>query len=148
MPMPRAPSARQSNGMSPATATPSPVRVYLAEDSAPVRSRIAGLLSATTRIVGEGATPQGCIDGILQTRPDVVVLDVQLEGGQGLEVLRVVRAAVPSVAFVVFSNNSHPAYRKRYLAAGASLFLDKSTEFDQLAAAVVSAPQAAIPISH
>lgn len=143
-----APAARQSSGMSAVIATPSPVRVFLAEDSVPVRARIAGMLSATTSIVGEGATPQGCIEGILQTRPDVVVLDVQLEGGQGLEVLRAVRAAVPRVAFIVFSNNSHPAYRKRYLAAGASLFLDKSTEFDQLAAAVVSAPQAAVSRSH
>jgi two-component system response regulator DesR len=131
-----------------AAATSSPLKVFLADDSVPVRARIAGLLPAAASVVGEGATPQGCIEGILQTRPDVVVLDVQLEGGQGLEVLRAVRAAVPRVAFVVFSNNSHPAYRKRYLAAGAHQFLDKSTEFDQLAAAVVSAPLAAVPHSH
>jgi two-component system response regulator DesR len=68
------------------------------------------------------------------------VLDVQLVGGQGLEVLQAVRAADPRVAFVVFSNNSQPGYRKRYLAAGATRFLDKSTEFDQLAAAVDCAP--------
>jgi DNA-binding NarL/FixJ family response regulator len=40
---------------------------------------------------------------------------------------------------VVFSNNSNPAYRKRYHGAGAARFLDKSTEFDQLAAAVTAA---------
>ena len=68
------------------------------------------------RVVGEAETPQACIAGILSTRPDVVVLDVQLEGGQGLEVLRAVRCAAPQVAFVVFSNNAGPAYRKRYLA--------------------------------
>lgn len=146
--MSRAPAARQSSGMPAATATPSPVRVFLAEDSVPVRARIAGMLSATTSIVGEGATPRGCIEGILQTQPDVVVLDVQLEGGQGLEVLKAVRAAVPRVAFVVFSNNSHITYRKRYLEAGASLFLDKSTEFDRLAAAVASAPHTASTPSH
>jgi len=84
--------------------------------------------------------PKGCIAGILAEHPDVVVLDVQLEGGQGLDVLRTVRAADPRIAFVVFSNNSQAAYRKRYLAAGAALFLDKSTEFDQLAAAVDAAP--------
>jgi two-component system response regulator DesR len=134
--------------MSAAIVMSPPVRVFLAEDSGPVRARIAGMLPATASIVGESATPRGCIEGILQTRPDVVVLDVQLDGGQGLEVLRAVRAAVPRVAFVVFSNNSHPAYRKRYLAAGAHLFLDKSTEFDQLAAAVVSAPLAGASPSH
>lgn len=146
--MPPASPVRQSSGMSAVIATPSPLKVFLAEDSVPVRARIAGMLSATTSIVGEGTTPQACIEGILQTRPDVVVLDVQLDGGQGLDVLRAVRAAVPHVVFVVFSNNSHPAYRKRYLAAGASLFLDKSTEFDQLAAAVASAPRTAVFPTH
>ena len=114
-------------------------RVFLADDSAPIRARVAGLLSPHATIVGEGETPSGCIASILATRPDVVVLDVQLEGGQGLEVLRAVRAADPRIAFVVFSNNSQPAYRKRYLAAGASRFLDKSTESHDLAAAVATA---------
>jgi DNA-binding NarL/FixJ family response regulator len=115
-----------------------PPKVFLADDSAAIRQRVAGLLG-TTLIVGEGETPRRCIEGILQTRPDVVVLDVQLEGGTGLEVLRAVRRADPAVAFVVLSNNSAPAYRKRYLAEGASRFLDKSTEFSALAQAVADA---------
>jgi two-component system response regulator DesR len=116
--------------------------VYLADDSAPIRSRVAAMLGACAmNIVGEGETPQACIDGILATQPDVVVLDVQLEGGQGLEVLRAVHPVAPQIAFVVFSNNSGPAYRKRYLAAGAVGFLDKTAEFDQLAQAVRGAPQ-------
>lgn len=113
-------------------------KVFLADDSAAIRQRVAGLLGPTL-IVGEGETPRRCIEGILQTRPDVVVLDVQLEGGTGLEVLQAVRRADPSVAFVVLSNNSAPAYRKRYLAEGASRFLDKSTEFGALAQAVADA---------
>jgi DNA-binding NarL/FixJ family response regulator len=119
----------------------STLKVFLADDSGPIRARVAGMLVPKVTVVGEGATPQSCIDGILATHPDVVVVDVQLEGGQGLEVIRAVRAADPGIAFVVFSNNSGPAYRKRYLGAGATRFLDKSTEFDQLAAAVQAAPQ-------
>jgi two-component system response regulator DesR len=117
------------------------LKVFLADDSGPIRARVAGMLSPAATIVGEAVTPKACIDGILATHPDVVVLDVQLEGGQGLEVLSAVRSADPSIAFVVFSNNSGPAYRKRYLGAGAARFLDKSTEFDQLPAAVQAAPQ-------
>lgn len=120
--------------------SPSNLKVFLADDSGPIRARVAGMLIPRVTVVGEGATPQSCIDGILATHPDVVVLDVQLEGGQGIEVLRAVRSADPSIAFVVFSNNSGPAYRKRYLGAGAAQFLDKSTEFDQLVAAVQAAP--------
>ena len=90
-------------------------------------------------VVGEAQTPQASIDGILGVQPDVVVLDVQLEGGSGLQVLRAVRDAAPGIAFVVFSNNAGPAYRKRYLGEGAERFLDKTSEFEQLVPAVANA---------
>jgi DNA-binding NarL/FixJ family response regulator len=116
------------------------IKVFLADDSLQIRQRINALLGAAEMtVVGEGATPESCITGILEAHPDVVVLDHQLEGGTGLQVLKAVRSSHPEVAFVVFSNNSAPAYRKRYLTEGATSFLDKSTEFDQLAQAVASA---------
>ena len=118
----------------------SPLKVFLADDSLQIRQRVMAMLHAIpAEVVGEGATPEACIAGILGLQPDVVVLDHQLEGGTGLDVLRAVRAADADVAFVVFSNNSGPAYRRRYLLEGARSFLDKSTEFDQLAQAVASA---------
>ena len=119
-----------------------PVRVFLADDSAMIRHRVEAMLNADSMsVVGQAETPQGSIDGILAAHPDVVVLDIQLEGGSGLEVLRAVRKAEPGIAFVVFSNASGAAYRKRYLGEGACRFLDKSAEFDQLVPAVRNASQ-------
>ena len=119
-----------------------PVRVFLADDSVLIRSRVAAMLGASgMTVVGEAETPQESIDSILATAPEVVVLDVQLDGGSGLQVLRAVPQAAPQIAFVVFSNNAGPAYRKRYLREGAARFLDKSTESDQLAQAVARASQ-------
>jgi two-component system response regulator DesR len=121
------------------------LKVFLADDSLQIRERVSALLvKAHMDVVGEAATPGSCISGILGSHPDVVVLDHQLEGGTGLEVLKAVRGANPQVAFVVFSNNSAPAYRKRYLSEGAACFLDKSTEFDQLAGAVADAGRRAV----
>lgn len=115
-------------------------RVFLADDSGLIRSRVANLLGEhDMEVVGEAATPQGCIEGILACRPQVVVLDVQLEGGTGLQVLKAVREAAPGIAFVVFSNNAAPAYRKRYLGEGATSFLDKSSDFEQLPDAIADA---------
>lgn len=120
--------------------TDNSLRVFLADDSAAIRERVARLLSARSiAVVGEAETPQASIEGILAAHPDVVVLDCQLEGGTGLQVLRAVRRAEPGIAFVVFSNNSAPPYRKRYLGEGACCFLDKSSEFDRLAVAVAQA---------
>lgn len=117
-----------------------PIKVFIADDSVLIRDRVAAMFEARAMsIAGWAATPQGAIDGILAASPDVVVLDVQLEGGSGLEVLRAIHLAAPNVAFVVFSSNSSPAYRKRYATEGAEAFLDKSTEFDQLVDVVIKA---------
>jgi two-component system response regulator DesR len=121
-----------------------PIKVFLADDSDLICDRVAALLDAAgMSVVGRGQTPQACFEGILASHPDVVVLDVQLVGGSGLEVMQTVRPAAPDVAFVIFSNNSAPAYRRRYLAQGALQFIDKSTEFGQLAPAVARAAERA-----
>jgi DNA-binding NarL/FixJ family response regulator len=120
-------------------------RVFLADDSLAIRERVADLLGRWAMdVVGQDGTPQGSIDAILAACPDVVVLDVQLEGGTGLQVLRAVRRSRPGIEFVVFSNNAGAQYRKRYLGEGARRFLDKSSEFDQLAGAVAEASAHAI----
>jgi DNA-binding NarL/FixJ family response regulator len=122
-----------------------PVKVFLADDSPLVRGRVAAMLGDVgMNVVGQAETPQSSIHGILTSRPDVVVLDVQLEGGSGLQVLRAVREVAPSIGFVVFSNNAGCAYRKRYLDEGADRFLDKTTEFDQLVLAVADASRHAL----
>jgi two-component system response regulator DesR len=115
-------------------------RVFLADDSLAIRERVAGLLATRAfDVVGQAGTPQACIDGIATVRPDVVVLDVQLEGGTGLEVLRTIRRSHPAIAFVVLSNSASAPYRKRYLGEGALRFLDKSCEFELLGDAVAAA---------
>jgi DNA-binding NarL/FixJ family response regulator len=123
-------------------------RVFLAEDSALIRTRIEAMFEGSgICLVGQAATPAACIEAILAARPDVVVLDVQLEGGAGLDVLNAVHPVAPEVRFIVFSNNSGPAWRKRYMAAGAEQFLDKSTEFRQLTQAVAGQGAAAGDLS-
>ncbi len=140
--MAQVPLHGDSRGMS--TQAVSAIKVFVAEDSELIRSRVCNLLvSEGMTIVGEATNPEDAINRILSALPDVVVLDVQLEGGTGLQVLRAVRSVAPAVSFVVFSNNAGPAYRKRYLADGASCFLDKSAEFNLLGQAVTHASQQA-----
>lgn len=119
------------------TASRDPVKVFLADDSVLIRERVAALLSARAMdIVGQAGSTQDSIDGILAAHPDVVVLDVQLDGGSGLQVLRAVHRVEPEIGFVVFSIHAGAAYRRHYLDAGAQRFLDKAEDIEQLAAAV------------
>ena len=119
---------------------PAPIKVFLADDSELIRDRVADMLRRSAMsVVGQASTPQDCIDGILALHPDVVVLDIQLQGGSGLEVLRAVREAAPATGVVVFTSNANGAYRKRYLREGACSFLDKTSESEKLVSAVESA---------
>lgn len=125
-----------------------PITVFLVEDSAAVRNRIAVMFTPpTAQVVGAANSPAGAIAGILAQQPDVVVLDAHLQGGTGLEVLQAIRPHLPGVAFVVFSNSAAPPYHSRYMAAGAVDFLDKSTESSRLPAAVQAAARRQ-PLSH
>ena len=119
-----------------------PTRVFLADDSALSRSRVAAmLLNQGMEIAGQADTPELAVAGILALRPGVVVLDVQFEKGTGMQVLQAVLKAAPAIPFIILSNHAEPAYRARYLAAGAACFLDKHAEFYQLGEAVAMLAQ-------
>jgi DNA-binding NarL/FixJ family response regulator len=116
------------------------ITAFIVEDSPHIRERLTALLSQTDgiTIVGEADTPQSAVEGILRTRPDSVVLDIHLIGGSSLEVLKTVRPVAPGTVFVVLTNHPNSQYRRIFSNAGASAFLDKSTEFDMVAQAIIA----------
>jgi two-component system response regulator DevR len=109
-------------------------QVFIVDDSAPIRARLAEMLSRIddVRLVGEAASAHDAVTGILRTRPDAVLLDLNLMGRTGLDVMRAVCPRAPGTVFVVLSNHSESQYRDACARAGASYFLDKSTEFDRV----------------
>ena len=109
-------------------------RVFIVEDSPEVRQSLADLLHEIdgVSVVGEAETPNDAVAGIRRTGPDCVVLDFQLLGGTGVEVLRTIHPASPEIAFVVLTNHANAQYRRICMEAGASWFFDKSTEFYKL----------------
>lgn len=109
-------------------------KVFIVEDAPLIRESLRELLSEikAVTVVGDAETPRDAIAGILRTQPDYVVLDYQLLGGTGVEVLRAVRPEAPRIVFVVLTNHPNPQYRRVCLDAGASFFFDKSTEFDKI----------------
>jgi DNA-binding NarL/FixJ family response regulator len=109
-------------------------RVYIVEDSAPIRARLAEMLSRMerVRVVGEAQSAREAVAGILRERPDSVLLDLNLMGRTGIDVMRTVRPKAPEVVFVVLTNHAEPQYRRAATDAGAAYFLDKSREFDRV----------------
>jgi DNA-binding NarL/FixJ family response regulator len=127
-------AARETGGMH----TPRPTQVFIVDDSAPIRARLSEMLSHLddVQIVGEAENARDAVAGILRTRPDSVLLDLNLYGPTGMDVLRTVHERAPGIVFVVLTNHSEPQYRKACSEAGARYFLDKSREFDRVPAVI------------
>ena len=110
------------------------LKVFIVEDSASIRERLTELMGEINgaAVVGFADTPSDAIAGILNTRPDCVVLDYHLLGGTCIDVLHAVHPKAPSVVFLVLTNHANPQYRRLCLEAGANWFFDKSTEFRKI----------------
>jgi two-component system response regulator DevR len=119
-------------------------KVFIVEDFIPVRHRLTELLSELddVEIVGEAESPKEAITGILEQQPHWVVLDFQLLGGTGVDVLRAVHPKAPSIRFIVLTNHPSPQYRRACMESGAGWFFDKSTEFGKIRD-VIAGPVAA-----
>ena len=110
-----------------------PTQVFIVDDSVSIRTRLAQLVSSTrVKVVGEAGSAPEAIAGILRIRPDSVLLDLNLMGSTGLDVMRKVRPQAPEIVFVVLTNHSEPQYRDACLVAGARYFLDKSCDLDKV----------------
>ena len=104
-----------------------------------LRERLQGILGsiAGAQTVGHAGRVNEAIEAILAARPDLVVLDIQLEDGSGFEVMRAVRATLPQTRFYVLTNFANEAYRRKAESLGARGFFDKSNDIDRLREAIV-----------
>jgi len=111
-----------------------PLTVYLVEDSLAIRERLARTIQGIegTKLAGEAGTVGAAIDGIRATHPSALILDLQLEDGSGLEVLKAVRPASPAMHVAVLTNYATDQHRRACMDAGAEYFLDKSSDFPRI----------------
>lgn len=108
------------------------LRVFLVDHAIAVRRRIALLVGAIrgVAIVGEAEDSHAAWTHISQCRADVVILDLRLADGGGLDLIGMLSRTTPRVVTIVLTNHSAPAFRAACASAGADYFFDKTTEFD------------------
>ncbi|HET7198880.1 MAG TPA: response regulator, partial [Burkholderiales bacterium] len=84
------------------------MQIYIVEDSAAVRSRLESLLGEVpgAQVAGSAAGATQATREILELRPDVVILDLNLAEGGGFDVLRALRASAPEIDVYMLSNFS------------------------------------------
>ncbi len=111
------------------------ISVFIADDSHIVREHLATMLEemAGVEIVGQAGAVAEAIAAISELLPDVVILDLRMPGGSGIDVLhQIKRNGVEAVVIILTNYYTFAGYRQKCLDAGANFFLDKSTEFDQI----------------
>jgi DNA-binding NarL/FixJ family response regulator len=109
------------------------IRMVIADDHTVIRTGLATLLSGTDiEIIGEAANGKDAIKQAEKLQPDVLLLDIRMPDGDGLQTLEKLRAKVPNVKVVMLSTYDNPTYIARAVALGATDYVLKGSSRDDL----------------
>ncbi|NUA31765.1 response regulator [Cupriavidus basilensis] len=111
------------------------LRVLLIEDSAVLRGMLLEYLTAFPfiEVVDWADTESSALRLYEAGRYEVVIVDLQLRQGNGINVLRALQKTEVSCIRIVYTNHAQvPTYRRQCAEAGADYFFDKSLELEQV----------------
>ena len=114
------------------------MKVIVVEDSDALRALLCSIVTEIEglSLVGEFTGSTAAIAAIRHDPPDIVLLDVQLSEGSGIEVMRAVTVEYPDIKVIVASNFADPIYQRYFANAGAYAFFDKSHELKKVRSAL------------
>lgn len=107
------------------------MKVFIADDSELMRNRLVTLLSGLEGIdlVGQAVDCPEAINSIRASKPDVVIMDIRMPGGSGIDVLQKIKKNASSPKVIILTNYPYPQYRKKCMKSGADFFFDKSKDY-------------------
>ncbi|MFO7768002.1 MAG: response regulator transcription factor [bacterium] len=117
-----------------------PVRILLCDDHEMVRRGIREVLDTQDdlEVVGVSADAGGTLELVREHRPDVLILDIRLQEGSGLDLLDEAHRIHPDLAVLVLTMHDDVSFLRAALAAGALGFVNKRSGVEELRAAVRS----------
>lgn len=117
------------------------IRVLLVDDHAMVRRGMRDFLGLhdDIEVVGEAGDGAEAVERALVLEPDIVVMDLMMPGLDGIEATNRIKAARPDIEIVALTSFIEEARVVAAIEAGASGFLLKDAEADELAAAIRAA---------
>jgi DNA-binding NarL/FixJ family response regulator len=116
------------------------MNIMIVDDSAAIRERLIPVLTDIpgVEIAGQATNLADALGMVQRLRPDVMILDLRLPDGNGLDVLRLLQHVKAQTRVIVLTNYTYPQYERRARAAGAYAFLNKAKEFGRVAGLVQS----------
>jgi DNA-binding NarL/FixJ family response regulator len=113
------------------------IRLLIADDHEVVRHGLRDFVKGTEIvIVGEAATGEDAFRLAIESKPDVVLLDVVMPHGDGLSVLPRLRSECPNLPVLVFSAHDNPIFKARSYALGAAGYILKKDACDVVLQAI------------
>jgi len=100
-------------------------RVLLAEDHPGVAKAVCRVLALECEVVGNVQDGSALLEAAQRLQPDVIVVDLNLADGDGLEACRQITQGNPAAKVIVFTAMNDPEVRRRAFDVGASAFLYK-----------------------
>lgn len=118
----------------------SPLRVMIVEDSPVVSERLAAQVGEVANVEVVALAPDAPAAKRLfrERHPDLLLLDIELPGASGLELLAHFKHQRPSCVIVMLSNYASGPFRLRASELGADFFFSKSDEFEHVTGVVES----------
>lgn len=107
--------------------------VLLVDDHAIVRGGVKAMLRGTEfDVIGEASSGAEGIRVAEEKKPDLVLLDIRMAGGDGFSALVAIKAALPKTVVLMLSTYDNPTYMARAVAGGAAGYLLKGIEHEAL----------------
>lgn len=106
---------------------PEKTKILLVDDHPLVREWLANLINQQLdlQVCGEAANASEALELVGTAKPDIAVVDISMEGGSGIELIKNIKALYPNVMVIVLSMHDEMLYAERALRAGARGYIMK-----------------------
>jgi NarL family two-component system response regulator LiaR len=116
------------------------IRTVIVDDHGIVRQGLRALLTRPgIEVVGEADSGLAAVELAKSLRPDVLLLDIRMKDGDGLQALPQIKAVSPGTSVIMLTTYANPGYLARAISSGAAGYLSKETNPDQIVRAVRAA---------
>jgi len=111
------------------------IKLLIADDHTLFRQGLVGLMETRedlVRVIGEASTGRETIQLAAQLHPDIILMDIYMPDGNGLEATREIRERFPDIKVVMLTSSESDSHLYRAVELGASGYLLKNLDASQL----------------
>jgi PAS domain S-box-containing protein len=108
--------------------------LLIVDDSKTLRERLVTALAEIegVAVLGEARNASEALAAVRDLKPKVVILDIQMPDGNGIEVLKTIKQESQPPVVIMLTNHPFPQYREKCRQLGADYFLDKTNDLETL----------------